>query len=121
LDKFHDFFELYIVGMNDQMKCVEGMIYQNTEFIRGYINFEDGTIIDVKPGSCPSSHQVVSKGVILPLLNNCHTHIGDAIARGRELTADIEKLVAPPNGLKFQILRSSSTEELWFEISNTPL
>jgi cytosine/adenosine deaminase-related metal-dependent hydrolase len=88
------------------------MIYQDTQFIKGYINFDDGKIVDVVPGSCPNSAQVISKGVILPLLNNCHTHIGDAIARGRELTADIEKLVAPPDGLKFQILRSSSIEEL---------
>ncbi|MHA1988641.1 MAG: amidohydrolase family protein [Promethearchaeota archaeon] len=94
------------------MKCVEGMIFQDSGFIKGYIYFEEGKIIDILPGSCPDSDLVISKGVVLPLLNNCHTHIGDAIAHGRKLTADIEKLVAPPDGLKFQILRSSSSDEL---------
>ena len=94
------------------LQYVEGMIYQDSDFIKGYLSFENGLIQDISAGYCPESKKVISKGVVLPLLTNYHTHMGDAIARGRNLSGTVEQLVAPPNGLKFQILRQSKPEEL---------
>jgi cytosine/adenosine deaminase-related metal-dependent hydrolase len=96
------------------MAYVEGLIYQESGFIKGYIEFNEGEIIDVGTGTCTKSenNEVMAKGVVLPLLTNCHTHLGDAIAHGRSIKGDIESLVAPPNGLKFRILRESNPDEL---------
>jgi cytosine/adenosine deaminase-related metal-dependent hydrolase len=95
------------------MAYVEGLIYQESGFIKGYIEFNEGEIIDVG-STCTKSenNEVLAKGVVLPLLTNCHTHLGDAIAHGRSIKGDIESLVAPPNGLKFRILRESNPDEL---------
>lgn len=96
------------------MAYVEGLIYQESGFIKGFMEFEDGKVIDVSSGKAPKAeqHKILAKGVVLPLLANCHTHLGDAIAHGRKMTGDIESLVAPPNGLKFKILRESDPEDL---------
>lgn len=96
------------------MNYVEGMIYQESGFIKGYLEYQDGIVTDVGTGSYQKHGDVdrIAKGVVLPLLSNCHTHLGDAIAHGRHFEGDIESLVAPPNGLKFKILRESTSEEL---------
>lgn len=96
------------------MDYVQGLIYQETGFINGYFGFENGEILEVVNG--PPTNEInnrsIAKGVVLPLLTNCHTHIGDAIAHGRKFDGDIESLVAPPNGLKFKILRENTSEDL---------
>jgi len=94
------------------MNFVEGMIYQESGFIKGYLGFETGLVSEVNAGKTPQNGKLLAKGVVLPILTNCHTHIGDAIAHGREFTGDITELVAPPNGLKFRILRESNRNEL---------
>lgn len=94
------------------MQYVEGMIYQRSGFINGHLGFEDGIITEIYRGMCPGNIEPLAKGVVMPLLTNCHTHIGDAIAHGRKLTGDLESLVAPPNGLKFRILRESTPRDL---------
>ncbi|MCK5560708.1 MAG: amidohydrolase family protein, partial [Thermoplasmata archaeon] len=97
--------------------------YQESGFIKGYIEFNEGEIIDVGTGTCTKSenNEVLAKGVVLPLLTNCHTHLGDAIAYGRNIKGDIKSLVAPPNGLKFRILRESNPEELISAMRQTVL
>ncbi|MFW9876120.1 MAG: amidohydrolase family protein [Candidatus Thorarchaeota archaeon] len=94
------------------MNFVEGMIYQESGFINGYLEFDDGVVTEVCKGRYPKHGAKLAKGVILPLLTNCHTHLGDAVAHGRHFKGDIESLVAPPNGLKFKILRESTSEDL---------
>ena len=94
------------------MQYVEGSIYQESGFIKGHLGFENGTVTELGRGPCPGGLEPVAKGVVLPLFTNCHTHIGDAIARGRKLEGDIESLVAPPDGLKFRILRESAPDDL---------
>ncbi len=94
------------------MNYVEGMIYQESGFIKGYLEIDSGVVTDVGTGNYSGSGERIAKGLVLPLLANCHTHLGDAIAFGRHFEGDIESLVAPPNGLKFKILRESSSEDL---------
>ncbi len=94
------------------MRYVDGIIYQESGFIKGHLGFEDGHITEIASGPCPDQNKVVAKGAVFPLLANCHTHIGDAIARGMRLPKSIRKLVSPPDGLKFRILRESKPEQL---------
>lgn len=100
------------------MQYVDGMIYQESGFIKGYLEFHDGVVTAVGTGNYPKHGERLAKGVVLPLLTNCHTHLGDAIAHGRHFEGDIESLVAPPNGLKFKILRESTSDDLIKAMNN---
>ncbi|WP_232686079.1 amidohydrolase family protein [Halobacterium zhouii] len=76
------------------------------EPIQGTLVVEDGTVQRLDEESTDSSN------LILPAFVNAHTHLGDSIAKeaGRGLT--LEELVAPPDGLKHQLLRDSDRGEL---------
>jgi cytosine/adenosine deaminase-related metal-dependent hydrolase len=49
---------------------------------------------------------------ICPALFNAHTHLGDTIAMDCAVTGDLEALVTPPDGLKHQLLRAASRQDL---------
>ena len=92
------------------MRYVEGYILQYDErwkFIKGSIGFENGIIKKIldRPNRKPAA-----RGVIIPRLVNAHTHIGDAVVKN--VSGRLEELVAPPNGLKFRVLRKSSDKEI---------
>jgi cytosine/adenosine deaminase-related metal-dependent hydrolase len=92
------------------MKCFAGEILTEEGFIRGYISVEENRI---EFGKSPPS-KPIAKGLIVPLLINAHTHVGDSFIRKRKikLPRNVVKLVAPPNGLKHRLLREASEEEI---------
>jgi cytosine/adenosine deaminase-related metal-dependent hydrolase len=49
---------------------------------------------------------------ICPALFNAHTHIGDTVGMEASRRENLEGLVAPPDGLKHRILRSTSRQAL---------
>ncbi len=49
---------------------------------------------------------------ILPGFFNAHTHIGDTVAMDTPVTGDLAAIVAPPDGIKHQILRRTSHDSL---------
>jgi cytosine/adenosine deaminase-related metal-dependent hydrolase len=49
---------------------------------------------------------------VCPALYNSHTHLGDTIAMDCGTTGDLEALVTPPDGLKHQLLRAASRQDL---------
>ncbi len=55
---------------------------------------------------------VESDDIVLPAFVNAHTHLGDSIAKDAGGGLTLEELVAPPDGLKHQLLRAASPEEL---------
>ncbi|WP_158056289.1 amidohydrolase family protein [Halorussus halophilus] len=86
---------------------IEGTVLRGPEFepVEGRVVVEDGTIAAVEEAS------VDSDDVILPAFVNAHTHIGDSIAKEAGEGLDLDALVAPPDGLKHQLLREASREE----------
>ncbi len=56
--------------------------------------------------------RVESDDIIIPAFVNAHTHIGDSIAKEAGGGLTLEELVAPPDGLKHQLLREASRNEL---------
>jgi len=85
------------------LETVGGTIYSNGRLFRGSVEFDGGIIQDVReedpPGHC------TARGLIIPLLTNCHSHIGDACLRGRfDQNASLEELVRPPDGFKHRAL-----------------
>ena len=84
------------------MRYISGQIYDGGEFRRGYIGIENGTVVESGDGAPPGRPYI--RGIVVPGLVDCHTHVGDA---GLKVPAGIglEELVAPPDGLKHRYLR----------------
>lgn len=92
------------------MKYVEGCILQYKDgwkFTKGVVSFENGVIKKILN---KSPMKPVARGVIVPRLVNAHTHVGDAVVKNA--SGGLEELVAPPNSLKFRVLRESSDKEV---------
>jgi len=94
------------------MYYVSGEILTIEGFEKGYLGFEKGIIVDKGKGVCPK--KPIAKGLIIPSFVNAHTHIGDSFIKNKnvKLPRNIEKLVAPPNGLKHKLLDEATEKEL---------
>ena len=85
------------------MKYIEGDILTQNGFQKGYISITKDGIIEQGNGTSPE--KPIAKGIIVPTFINVHTHIGDSFVRTKKmkLPRNVEKLVAPPNGLKYTL------------------
>jgi len=93
------------------MKYVSGKILTTKGFEKGYIGFERNII---KKGEGVSPKEPIANGLITPGFINFHTHLGDSFIRNKniDLPKDIEKLVAPPNGIKHKLLKKAYQFEI---------
>ena len=87
---------------------IEGTVIAGRAFepIEGRVVVENGEITAVEEASVDSS------AIVLPAFVNAHTHIGDSLAKEAGAGLSLDKLVAPPDGLKHRLLRAASREEL---------
>jgi cytosine/adenosine deaminase-related metal-dependent hydrolase len=94
------------------MQFVTGDILTTEGLQKGYIGFQNKTIIETGKGTCPQ--KAIAQGVIIPSFVNAHTHIGDSFIRNKniKLPKNIDDLVAPPNGLKHRLLNEATEDEL---------
>jgi cytosine/adenosine deaminase-related metal-dependent hydrolase len=94
------------------MYYVSGEILTSNGFKSGYIAFENKKIIETRKGNSPK--KPICKGLIVPTFVNAHTHLGDSFIKEKniKLPKKIKELVAPPNGLKYKLLRETSDEEI---------
>lgn len=88
---------------------VEGTILQGRSFepIEGRVVVEDGKIEAIEEAEARSDD------IIFPAFVNAHTHIGDSIAKEAGEGLTLEELVAPPDGLKHQLLEQADREALF--------
>lgn len=92
-------------------EIVSGSIYSEGGFIEGRLEFENGVITEVSEGKYRG--KCAARGIVLPFLPNCHTHIGDACLRGKvDQFVSLDDLVRPPNGLKHVLLRQQADSEV---------
>ena len=93
------------------MIYLEGKVLEKEGFVHGYVKLENENI-EVGKGKAP--RKVLARGYILPYLINSHVHTGDTFIRKkiRNLPRDIEKLVAPPHGIKHRLLSRASRKEI---------
>ncbi len=94
---------------------LEGTILRGRSFepVEGRVVLDDGTIREIEEGTARSSD------IILPAFVNAHTHIGDSIAKEAGEGLTLEELVAPPDGLKHQLLAQATEEELRAAMTET--
>lgn len=80
-----------------------GLILTEEGFVDGYAGFEGGLVHEVGRGTAPSA---VARGIVLPTLINSHTHLADYRVP-LDLSLPLEKIVAPPDGMKHRILEKT--------------
>lgn len=87
---------------------VEGTILTGQEFeaVEGRVIIEDGQITAIEETPAKINN------IVLPAFVNAHTHLGDSIAKEAGEGLSLEELVAPPDGLKHQLLRDASRSDL---------
>jgi cytosine/adenosine deaminase-related metal-dependent hydrolase len=90
------------------MRYASGQVLTPEGFIDGHVGFEDGVVREVGKGGAKAP---VAQGIIVPTLINSHTHIADYVVP-LDLHEPLEKLVAPPNGLKHRVLEQTSEKKL---------
>lgn len=92
------------------MNQFHGAILTENGFKKGYI-----TVHKHEPSTIHFDDNSLSTPyLIIPALCNAHTHIGDTFIRKKKipLPKDVQKLVAPPDGLKHQLLQTTNKEEI---------
>lgn len=88
---------------------VEGALIDASGTHPGYLRIERGRVVERGTIGADSRRGRERRvhGIVLPAAVNGHTHLGDA-AFGREPPpGPVSRLVAPPNGVKFRLLRDT--------------
>lgn len=83
---------------------------QNTD-----IKIQDGKLLRIQPGLRPSSGEESAdcEGLlIIPGFVNCHTHLGDSIAKDVFLSGSVDKRIHPVFGIKPKILKNTEQAHL---------
>ena len=85
---------------------IEGTVLVGPDFepVEGRVLIEDGTIQEIE------ETETGSDSIVLPAFVNAHTHLGDSIAKEAGAGLSLDELVAPPDGLKHRLLRSTPGE-----------
>lgn len=94
------------------MKYISGHLLtynENWRARKSHIGFEHGIIKKIST-TAPSA-KPVAEGLVIPMLINAHTHVGDAAIKGIS-SGTLEELVSPHGGLKFKALQSLSENEI---------
>jgi cytosine/adenosine deaminase-related metal-dependent hydrolase len=100
------------------MEYINGKILTEEGFKKGYILNKQHEPATIHIGSHP--HSSSPKDLIIPTFINAHTHIGDTFIRKKNISLpkDIKQLVAPPDGLKHKLLKTTDPEEIFNGIIN---
>lgn len=93
------------------MSTVGGTIYSEGRLFRGFVEFDEGLVREVYEGDPPAHCE--TRGLILPLLTNCHSHVGDVCLRGKfDPDSTLEELVKPPDSFKNRALASCDENQM---------
>ncbi len=94
---------------------ITGTAFLGVDFVPENVELtiNNGIITDISPAREKSAN------LILPAFFNAHTHIGDTVALDTPIDRPLAELVAPPNGLKHQILRATPKEMLISAMQNS--
>ena len=88
---------------------VEGALVDSEGARPGYVRFRGDTIVEVGAVGTDSTRGRVPRrrGIVFPAPVNGHTHLGDAISTAEPSPGPLRAIVAPPDGIKFRLLRDT--------------
>lgn len=88
---------------------VEGAIVDALGPRAGYVWFRDGRVHEVGAPGTDGAHGRARRiaGIVFPAPVNGHTHLGDAVSTREPPNAPLRSIVAPPDGIKFRLLRDT--------------
>ena len=89
------------------MHYAKGDILTPTQLTPGYIAYNKNGIQDIQLNATPPTTDIT--GIIVPTFINSHTHLGDAFINQQKhpIPHTILEAVAPPNGLKHRLLKTT--------------
>lgn len=95
-----------------RVRCLAGDVYRPREGIEeGWLLVDDGRVVDAGTGRPPQAPDAT--GFVLPAPVDAHTHVGDRVGRGADLSGmPLADVVKPPDGLKHRLLRETPRERL---------
>lgn len=74
-----------------------------------YVRFRGGRVVETgQPGTESTRGRLPKRsGIVFPAPVNGHTHLGDAISHREPPPGPLRAIVAPPDGIKFRLLRDT--------------
>ena len=98
------------------IRNVDALLGEELEYVRSTdIAIRDGTFQEVDRDAAPrpGEERADCEGMLLiPGLVNCHTHVGDSIAKDVALDGTVDGRVHPVHGLKSRVLGGTSDSHL---------
>ena len=98
------------------IKNISVLLGSELEFVSNTnIKIQNNRFKRIQPKIGPSSKEESIDGeglLLLPGFVNCHTHIGDSIAKDITLNSSMEKRVHPVSGIKSKILKETDPKHL---------
>ncbi len=88
---------------------VEGAIIDRDGIRSGYVRFRGSRVVEVGKTGTDSTRgrERRVRGIVVPPAVDGHTHLGDAAWTREPPDVPVDRLVAPPHGVKFQVLRDT--------------
>ena len=98
------------------IKNVSTLLGKELDFISNTnIKIQDGRFKRIQPniGSSAKEESIDCEGLLLiPGFVNCHTHIGDSIAKDITLNSSVDSRIHPVSGIKSKILKETNPKYL---------
>jgi cytosine/adenosine deaminase-related metal-dependent hydrolase len=90
-------------------RIVQGAIVDADGPRPAYVRFRGPRILEVgQPGTASTHGRArIVRGIVFPAPVNGHTHLGDAVSTREPPYGTLREVVAPPNGIKFRLLRDT--------------
>ena len=105
------------------IKNVSTLLGKELDFISNTnIKIQDGKFKRIQPniGSSAKEESIDCEGLLLiPGFVNCHTHVGDSIAKDITLNSSVDNRIHPVSGIKSKILRETDPKYLKSFMKNT--
>ena len=92
---------------------VEGAILDADGPRPAYVRFAGGRVVEVGQLGADSTRgrERRVRGIVLPSPVNSHTHLGDSVSVREPPAGTVARLVRPPSGYKFRLLKDSTPAE----------
>lgn len=101
---------------NMLIKDIDALLGPNLKWARQTsIQTHNGTFLRISPSLKAQDNEDVIDGrrlLMIPGLINCHTHIGDSIAKDLGAGADLEGRIHPVWGIKSKVLKNTSRQHM---------